>query len=297
MHWGGTGKTPVVAAVAAHLASRGLRVAVLSRGYGRRTHGPRLVSDGGGPLLDPWQAGDEPWLLAASLAGVAVAVGERRRDAGELALAAVSPSPQVFVLDDGFSHLALARELDLLVLPAEDPFGGGRLPPRGRLREPLGSAARAAAALLVGAESGPEAAAEVAAGLRPYGFAGPVLPCPVVGGEPRLVGGAEAPRRPLLVTGIANPERVRRAAARDGLELAGHLAFADHHRYPPRSVRRIHAAVEAHRADGVATTSKDVGKLRGRLTVALLELPVAALPDPGLWPLVDAAAGLAAGAR
>src|SRR5262245_39413720 len=137
LHWGGTGKTPLVAAIAAHLRDRGLAVCILSRGYASRGRGVRVVSTGSGPLLGPRTAGDEPVLLAGELPGVAVVVGPDRWQAGEHALRRLDPRPDLFLLDDGFSHLALARDLDLVAFPAADPFAGGRLFPSGRLREPL----------------------------------------------------------------------------------------------------------------------------------------------------------------
>ena len=160
LHWGGAGKTPLVAAVARHLCQGGARVCILSRGYGSqgshgsRARGVRVVSRGDGPLLSPEAAGDEPVQLAGELAGVAVVVGSDRYRAGLAALALLRPAPDVFLLDDGFSHLALRRDLDLLAFPAADPFGGGRLWPGGRLREPLAAAARANAVVLTGARLG-----------------------------------------------------------------------------------------------------------------------------------------------
>jgi tetraacyldisaccharide-1-P 4'-kinase len=151
LHWGGGGKTPLVAAVAGHLRQRGLAVCILSRGYGGHGHGVRVVSRGDGPLLAPAEAGDEPVQLAGELPGVAVVVGADRHRAGMEALANLRHAPDLFLLDDGFSHLALHRDLDLLAFPAADPFGGGRLWPGGRLREPLAASARADAALLTGA--------------------------------------------------------------------------------------------------------------------------------------------------
>ncbi|MGH9382375.1 MAG: tetraacyldisaccharide 4'-kinase, partial [Thermoanaerobaculia bacterium] len=151
LHWGGTGKTPMVEALARRMRDRGLKVAILSRGYRSRGSGVRLVSDGGGPLLGPLVAGDEPVLLAGDLPGVAVVVGRDRFHAGLQALERIVPPPEVFLLDDGFSHLMLARDLDLLLFPEGDPFGGGRLPPSGRLREPLAASARADAVVLSGA--------------------------------------------------------------------------------------------------------------------------------------------------
>jgi len=176
--WGGGGKTPLVAAVAAHLRQRGLAVCILSRGYGRSGSGVRIVSRGDGPLLAPAEAGDEPVLLAGELPGVAVVVGADRHRAGMEALARLRPAPELFLLDDGFSHLALHRDLDLLAFPAADPFGGGRLWPGGRLREPLAASARADAALLTGTP----ALGRMAAG----GVAGRAAAEAVADGEPSV---------------------------------------------------------------------------------------------------------------
>src|SRR6185436_4296801 len=151
LHWGGTGKTPLVAAAASHLRDRGLAVCILSRGYASRGRGVRVVSTGEGPLLGPLLAGDEPVLLAGELPGVAVVVGPERHEAGMAALRRLPRPPDLFLLDDGFSHLALRRDLDIVVFPAADPFGGGRLFPSGRLREPLAAIARAHAVVLTNA--------------------------------------------------------------------------------------------------------------------------------------------------
>ena len=294
LHWGGTGKTPLVLAVAAWLRDRGARVAVLSRGYGRRGGAPLLVSRGDGPLAGPAATGDEPWLLADELRGVAVAVASRRADAGRLLLAALDPPPQLFLLDDGFSHLRLHRDLDLLALPAADPFGGGRLPPAGRLREPLTSARRAGALLLTGADASADAARRVAEALRPWGFAGRGFACPTLSGAPRPVSGPGRPPagasddgegggRLLLVTGVASPGRVRASAEEQGVALAGHVAFRDHCPYGERELREIARAAAAARAGGILTTAKDRVKLAGRTALPLWELPVAARPEPAFW--------------
>jgi len=290
LHWGGTGKTPLVAAIAAWLHQRGEAVAVLSRGYGRRRGGPLVVSDGSGPSLSPEASGDEPWLLAEQLRGVPVAVAARRADAARLLLSTLERPPTLFLLDDGFSHLRLARELDLLVLPADDPFGGGRLLPSGRLREPLASAARASALLVSGDGATPELAREVGAALRAHGFAGPAFASRIAPGRVRRVDGdghggeGERPTAPLfLVTAIAQPHRVRRAAEAAGLSVAGHLALRDHHSYPAATLHAIVRAATAAGAAGVLTTAKDRVKLAGRLPLPLWELPVAAVPEPAFW--------------
>ena len=316
LHWGGTGKTPLVAAIAAHLRDAqlgfgarswglgrgGLRVAILSRGYAGRGKGMRLVSTfGEGPLLSPREAGDEPVLLARALPGVAVVVGADRHGSGLAALEALSPPPDLFLLDDGFSHLALSRDLDLLAFPAADPFAGGRLPPSGRLREPLAASARAHAALLTGAPltgSGvrPEDADALGRALARFGFRGSAFAAPsrfgpvrwIAGGEPAgevaLVPGA----RVLLASGIARPAGFRAAAEGLGYEVAGHLAFPDHHAFPEASRRRIETEARAAGARAVLVTEKDAVKLQGvELAVPLAVLPMAAEPEPAFWAWLD----------
>lgn len=294
LHWGGGGKTPLTAAVAAGLRDRGLTVCILSRGYGRKGGGVQVVSAGGGPLVGPTRAGDEPVLLAGDLPGVAVVVGAERHRAGLHALAQLEPAPEVFVLDDGFSHLALARDLDLLAFPAADPFAGGRLWPGGMLREPLAAAARADAALLTGAaEDDPDAGAALAAALRPHGFTGPgfasrTRPQPARRSDGRPI---PAGARALLVAGIARPERFFASAAEQGYEtgyeVAGTLAYADHHAYPQPTLDEIHRTAGDTGADLVLTTAKDRVKLHGRLDLPLAELPIRAEPEAAFWEWLD----------
>ena len=274
LHWGGSGKTPTVIATARGLLAGARSVAVLSRGYRRRGRTPLLVSLGDGPLATVKQAGDEPVMIAEQAPGVVVAVGADRRVAAALTLDR-APGIDVFLLDDGFSHVRVRRDVEILTFPADDPFGGGLLLPGGRLREPLGMARLADAAVITGLEAGAEPPAEFEPTLRRHGFAGRVFTSAL---EAELLGGPP-PERPLLVTGVARPERVARTAAASGLEVVSHLRFRDHHGYPPRSLRAIEAACVRHRCDAVVVTSKDAVKLRGRLTAGappLLELKIEA---------------------
>lgn len=280
LHWGGTGKTPLVAAVAANLRERGLAVCILSRGYASQGKGVRVVSTGEGPLLGPLQAGDEPVLLATDLPGVAVVVGPVRYEAGLAALRDLPHPPDLFLLDDGFSHLALHRDLDIVAFPALDPFGGGRLLPSGRLREPLASIARAHAVVMTGARS-PEDGRDLAEALRPYGFTGPGFSSFTRPGRP--AGDLAPEARVFLVTAIARPERFVSTARELGYEIAGELRFPDHHAYPAASLEKIATAFRSSGAVAVLTTAKDGVKLRGRLDVPLAEVPIRAEPDPGLW--------------
>jgi tetraacyldisaccharide 4'-kinase len=286
LHWGGSGKTPLVAAIAAHLRDRGVAVCILSRGYASQGRGVRVVSTGEGPILGPLVAGDEPVLLAGELPGVAVVVGPDRHRDGLQALRRLEPAPDLFLLDDGFSHLRLHRDLDLVAFPAADPFGGGRLLPSGRLREPLAAMARAQAAVLTGAPEWDRQGETLAAALRPHGFTGSGFASRTVPGEPRGVD-LPAGARVFLVTAIARPEAFAATVRGLGFEIAGELPFPDHHRYPPASLARIAEAWRASGAAAVLTTSKDRVKLHGQLDLPLAELPIRAEPEPAFWDWLD----------
>jgi len=295
LHWGGTGKTPLVAALGAHLRDRGLRVAILSRGYRGEGKGVRVVSHfHAGPLLGPRIAGDEPVLLAGELPGVAVVVDGDRHRAGLAALRRLSPAPDLFLLDDGFSHLALHRDLDLLVFPLVDPFAGGRLPPGGRLREPLAAVARAQGILLTGLGASVDEARALGVSLAPYGFGGRAFAAPTRPEAARWVEGGAPPGTPLgvgarvlLVSAIARPGGLRRAAESQGWEILAESTFPDHHAYPEETLRGIRDSFRDRGAEVVLTTTKDRVKLLGRLDLPLAELPVRAEPEPAFWEWLD----------
>jgi tetraacyldisaccharide 4'-kinase len=280
LHFGGSGKTPLTAAIAAWLRDRGWRIAILSRGYRSQGRGIRLVSVGHGPLLEPKVAGDEPTLLAEKLPGVAVIVGSDRYAAGVESLQRLQPPPQILVLDDGFSHLRLHRDLDLLAFPGADPFAGGRLLPSGRLREPLSSARHADAVIVTGTEQmalGPA----LATALRSYGFAGPGFTSDTVVRPPRLGDSTLQSGCPvLLVTGVARPDRVATSVTRAGFEIARHLAFPDHHDYPTASLGKIEDTWRQVEAVAILTTTKDHVKLAGRIGLPVACMEMDAVPEP-----------------
>ncbi|MCP3961034.1 MAG: tetraacyldisaccharide 4'-kinase [bacterium] len=296
LHWGGGGKTPLVAAIAVHLRDAGRHVAILSRGYGSKGEGVRILSRGEGPLLGPKLAGDEPVLLAGDLPGVSVVVCPDRHHAGRHALHRLDPPPDLFLLDDGFSHLYLMRDLDLLAFPAVDPFAGGRLAPGGRLREPLKSAARAHAVLLTGADdSQGDAGKSLAEALRPCGFTGPGFACHTRSENAQLFGEGEIKTgaRVVAVSGIARPEPFLDTVRSQGFEIAQHLSFPDHHEYPTATLEKIGSAYWSHSADLVLTTGKDRVKLQGRMDIPLAEIPIRAEPEPGFFEWLDQSLGMA----
>jgi tetraacyldisaccharide 4'-kinase len=267
---GGSGKTPVVAALARMLCAWGERPAVLTRGYARRreVEGVLVVGDGTRVCGTVEESGDEPLMLARALPGVPVLVSPDRYLAGTLAARRFGAT--VMLLDDGFQHLRLARDVDLLVVGAADL--DERVLPSGRLREPL-SAARWADALLVCGTPDEADRIRAALGVEPafmvtrrYAGIRPVGGTPVAG------------TRVLAVAGIAQPSRFFSALRENGFEILGEWPFRDHHWFTPADVARIAERARSLNADGIVTTEKDAVRLESLLAHANGAVPWAALP-------------------
>jgi tetraacyldisaccharide 4'-kinase len=271
---GGTGKTPFVEFLARRLRFEGRTPAIVSRGYGRRSKGVRVVSEGAGPLVDPDEGGDEPVAIARRVPGVRVIVGERRADAVRVA---IDRGADIVILDDGFQHLALRRDVDLLLIDATDPFGGGDLPPRGRLREPVSALARADAVVFTRIDLA-DPPREARRELSRWNPKAPVFTARIrTAGLWDERGSAIADtrltsRRFVAVCGIANPRSFRASLGELDLSAEELLAFPDHHRYGRRDLERIRRAADRTGSAWIATTEKDAVKLEGRTT-----LPVVAL--------------------
>ena len=258
---GGTAKTPMVALIANTLADAGERPAILSRGYGRRHRpdGVVVVSDGSRVLADLDRAGDEPLMLARAVPDAVIAVAEDRYLAGTLAERQFGAT--VHVLDDGFQHVQLARDLDVLMtVPGE--IAGGRVLPFGRLREAADAAARAHLVVvldtdMVGAktEAWTLGISQAVAARR---MAGPAILAGAAGAAGVVP--IWARRGVIAVAGIAHPERFFQMLRESGYSVAGAIPFADHHRYGPSDVARVAAAVRASGAEAVVTTEKDFVK-------------------------------------
>jgi len=271
---GGTGKTPMVALLAAELMGRGWRVAVLSRGYGGSTRGELVVSDGTRLLATPEQAGDEPCLLAQKVPGLMVVIGADRYRAGLLALRELNPD--LCILDDGFQHLRLKRDLDILLLDASRPFANGYTLPAGFLREPVEAARRADLVVYTRcAQAGlprhfPEKPAcwtsHQISGLRPLDGA------ERCGFEP-LKG-----VRVTAFSGIAAPASFFDLLESQGVPLAATLPFTDHVVYGEDEIAAICRLKTASGSAVLVTTEKDAVKLApfaeriGPCYVAFLDL-------------------------
>jgi tetraacyldisaccharide 4'-kinase len=235
---GGSGKTPLTIALAKGLTQRGLHVDVLSRGYGRLNTLPARV-DLQGTAAD---FGDEPLLIARE-AGVPVYVAAKRYQAGLLAEASGTPPRAVHLLDDGFQHRQLYRDVDILLLNGQD--WEDSLLPAGNLREPLEAAYRASAI----ATPANDPALETT--LRGWGWQGPILWLHRRMEVPAIEGSVVA------FCGIARPEQFFTGLESAGLRLAARIAFADHHLYNFGDLNRLVAAARASGAAALLTTEKD----------------------------------------
>jgi tetraacyldisaccharide 4'-kinase len=253
---GGRGKTPAVAAIARLLVAAGERPAILSRGYRRRAPqaGVVVVSDGRHLRADLDRSGDEPLMLARQVPGAAVLVCRVRAQAAAMAESELGAT--VHVLDDGFQHRSLARDVDIVIVAPQDLRD--RRVPFGRLRSSPRALARADAVIVDGAtvEAVDADLDRVSDARRTRRFA---LTRRL--GEPWML----EPGRPALsratpvvaVAGIAAPERFSRALEQAGWRVARLVPFADHHRFTRRDLERVARALAETGAGGVVTTEKD----------------------------------------
>jgi tetraacyldisaccharide 4'-kinase len=262
---GGTGKTPLVEWICRVLADEGKRVCVLTRGYRRqRPQEQVVVSDGQKVLADVAAAGDEPLLLARNLIGVAAVVcNANRSEAGRWAIDNLQT--EVFVLDDGFQHLQLARDLNIVTIDATNPWGGGMLP-LGHQREPLGGLARADCFVLTRTEE-KTALSTITAELQKRVGTQPVFHSRMVTTGLRRLGGetldqVSSIKKPVAAfCGVGNPESFFNHLRLEGFEPAVERAFPDHHSYQQVNVDRIVAEALSKGAASIVTTAKDAVKL------------------------------------
>jgi tetraacyldisaccharide 4'-kinase len=260
---GGSGKTPLVGEIARMLIQFGERPSILSRGYARQQpfEGVVIVSDGAEIRSDVAHAGDEPFMLARAVRGAAVLVCPSRYLAGRVAESQLGCT--VHLLDDGFQHFNLLRDIDLLVAPPED-FAEVQTLPFGRFREPV-DAASAADALLVplGERATPAEMAERLKVTTAFGFH-------------RRIGEPAVGRGPAFAfAGIAKPERFYDDLERSGWQLVGRRSFPDHHAYSANDLDDIGRSARSSGAQVMLTTEKDAVRLPVQAAQAL---PIAFVP-------------------
>ena len=269
---GGTGKTPVVQYLARLLQRQGLKPAIISRGYGGKA-GARvnIVSDGTSVLLDAHKAGDEPRFLAETLHGVPVLTGAARKHP---ARKAVAQGADVLILDDGFQHLALGRDIDLVLFHADRLAGNSRVFPGGDLREPVKALNRSHAFILTNICGRNRERASRFADLLVARFPG--RPVFLAEYAPTVVLSSEAGtwdkelsleiiRKKTLFgfAGIAFPERFEQTLNELLLDVCGFRPLADHQRYGRSNLAEMLRQAEKAGAEACITTEKDMVKLKG----------------------------------
>jgi tetraacyldisaccharide 4'-kinase len=266
---GGTGKTPVVAWVAQAVAQDGLRVCILTRGYGRLDESKLVtVSDGQSILVQAVEGGDEPLLLAEMLRGKAAVISDRNRVAAAR-WARENLSSEVFVLDDGFQHLQVRRALDIVTVDATNPWGGGSLLPQGRLREPLTSLSRASLIVITRSEQVDEINSlkreiEGYSG-RKNVFISRTRTRAIRPLAHNQEAGASSPASSYRVAAfcaLGNSRAFFNHLKRSGFDLTYTRAFADHHAYTVADIERVTREARAKGAEALLTTAKDAVKLR-----------------------------------
>lgn len=268
---GGTGKTPAAVALALELASKvDYRPAVLTRGYKGKLAGPVIIKSD----MSAIDAGDEPLLMLkqfqASGANIPVMKNKDRYWGGLYALATLEPRPNILILDDGYQHWGLARDLDILLLSATEPFYADKCLPIGRLRETPKAIGRAGLILVTRCREVPDCMLEE---IRKWNQTARVFPAWYeAGGVVNAQTGEEFPaewlqgRDVFAFCGIGEPSSFKKTLAEAGANVAGFARFSDHHKFTARDLKRLSRKIK--RKSGktqnglwIVTTEKDIMRL------------------------------------
>ncbi len=262
---GGTGKTPAVISVAKAAKNRGLSPCILTRGYKAKSGDTSFISKGDGPLISAADAGDEAYLMAEILRGIPVVKGKNRYEAGLLALKE-NPAP-VFILDDGFQHWGLQRDIDIVLIDATNPFGNKKLFPEGILREPLTALKRAHVIIITKSDiARTESIAAISQEVREINsdatvftaFHKPVELVDTAGNATELK--SLVNKKVYVFTGIANTMYFESILRTNGAQIIDSKKFRDHHSYTQKDIDKIKS--DAMGLD-IITTEKDIVKLKG----------------------------------
>ena len=263
---GGTGKTPAVIRLAEEAVKRGVKPCILTRGYKGKVKSTCFVSKGDGPVLGVDEAGDEAYLMAGKLKGVPVVKGSNRYEAGLFALNNLEIKPSLMILDDGFQHISLERDMDVVLIDGTKPFGNEKLFPEGRLREPLTALKRADFAIITKSDqAGKGALTDIKSILETIN---PDMPVFMSTHKPsaliNILGDTKeldyiADKKVFAFAGIANTEYFESTIKSCGAEIAGFHQYRDHYLYSNKDLDRLNK--EAAGLD-IITTEKDLVKLK-----------------------------------
>ncbi|MGC2061995.1 MAG: tetraacyldisaccharide 4'-kinase [Thermodesulfovibrionales bacterium] len=282
---GGTGKTPATIALAQEALNRSYAPVILTRGYRGTARGPCFVTTGSGPLISAGEAGDEPYLMAYRLRGVPIVKGPDRYKSGVFALDRIRQStPELsaevragigartlFLLDDGFQHFRLLRNMDIVLIDSQDPFGSNRLLPFGRLREPLTALERAH--IIVVTKSGMKmdgrgpGIEQTLNTVRAYNTRAPLYIADHLPVSAADRDGNEHPvsmlsgKKVFGFCGIGSPGSFSKTLRDTGAEVMGFRHFRDHHRYTKADIAGLTKEASASKCQWIVTTEKDIIKI------------------------------------
>ncbi len=291
---GGTGKTPFVSYLAKRLAFK-YRVAILSRGYkGRRERSFGLVSDGKRMLLGPVEAGDEAYLLAKELREIPVLVGKDRRFSGSFAIKYFGS--QVLILDDGFQYRPLYRDVDIVLIDATNPFGGGSVLPEGLLREHPSALGRADIIVLTKSSLVSEKAiGDLIRTIKVFNNSAPIFVADYkITGFRELFGARKfwlEGERVFALCGLGNPDSFVGYLEKSGLNVIFARYFSDHHRYSEDELREVEREAGKVGAKFIITTSKDEANMpscfKPTLPFLVSEIDLCLFDEDRFWSEVE----------
>ena len=276
---GGSGKTPATITIARLLKEHtNLKIAVASRGYRSRSKGCAVVSDGKNILLNPYEAGDEPYLLGRSLPDVPVLIGKDRFESG--LMANQNWGTQIIILDDGFQYLKLKRDVNIVTMDATRPFGLDHILPRGYLREPLSTLKNADIILLTRVDQCKDlnSVRDRLDSIVPSvpRFESIHAPSSLIRMDTHQDVGLDAVKNKnvLSVCGIANPLSFTETIQTLNPAKLNQISFPDHHEYTIKDIKKIEQTAFDTGADLIITTEKDAPKLSSINILPVLSLVI-----------------------
>jgi tetraacyldisaccharide 4'-kinase len=271
---GGSGKTPMVLYLTEELRRSGRRPGILTRGYGRHSLEKHLILEAGA-RVPVSQSGDEPQIFLRA-AGAPVGIGSDRFETGRLL--GERFGADVLILDDGFQHVRLDRQVDIVLIDALRPFGGGEVFPLGWLREPLEALSRAEIIVITRGECS-RGTFDLRCAVRRYNAQAPIFHASAVPEHwVEVSSGRQIPELALsrvgAFCGLGNPESFWCTLERMGLEIAERVVFDDHHAYRPREIRRMAHQFKSAKVEAAVTTEKDAVNLSEGSAELMAPLPL-----------------------
>lgn len=281
---GGTGKTPITAAIANYLTQNGYKTAILSRGYGSKLNPKEInvISDGKTIYFGASQGGDEPVWLAQNCSGAIVLTSSNRV---QLAKYAQKLGCTALILDDGFQHQKLARDINIAVADSEKLFGNKKVLPAGPLREHIKNLARATIIIIVNKGENAQTNTDQNARYKDFPADVKLLNCDFTTDKIYEISSGkllspQQDKKVLAFCAIGQPEQFYKLILENNLEIAKTLSFPDHHDYNKADIKTILAEAVACKANTIITTEKDAVKVKNLTDTELYALKLKANFNP-----------------